>query len=114
MCALLQGIGYRLMREPGLARGLYNVTLLGAVYFFGRIMRDVIDIIMAILAFVTTMGAGFEQLGVDVKQPESTLLVNPAHAPMLMANQAVDDLIGLDGRERSAEESEYKSCQEYL
>ena len=107
MYAFPQGFSYWLVGKSCLSRWLNNMALLGAIHFYCHLMRDLIFIRMAIMTFIASMRAGLEHLVIDIIQPELALFIDSAQPPVLVANQAVDLIIGLGNNDRPANNYKY-------
>lgn len=93
--ALGQQIRHRLVREFFLARGFGQMALGGAIHLLGGVMGDFADILMTVHTLHPDMRALLKQGFVDVKQTEIAIFINAAQAAMLVAENAVQFVLGI-------------------
>ena len=67
----------------------------GAVHFFGGVMRDFGDILMAIYTLHPEMGAFLKHVLIDVKQTKIAIFIDAAEAPVLVAENAIQFVFGI-------------------
>lgn len=104
-----QDIGDGLMREVGLAGGFDDMAFLGTVDLFGGPMGNAVDITVAVLAGYTPVRTAVEKLFVDIEEPEMTALIDSAQPSILMAEHAVEFIVGLS---RDAEYQQQKRTEQ--
>jgi hypothetical protein len=92
MYAVFQRFSYQLVGKIEPARGFLDVAFLCAIDGFCRLVRDPIDILMATLAFNSSVRTGVEELFIDVEEVKLTFFVDATQTPVFVTHHAVEIL----------------------
>ena len=61
------------------------MALYKAVYFFGNVMRDFLDVDMAAFTFYLGMNTVIEDILINIKEPHFAFFINPAYTGVFVA-----------------------------